>query len=56
MRPGQFSFDVGCYVIKDGCDVKCVHLECFADFYPLGIYKIGDNNLVILKHQPVDID
>lgn len=56
LRNGQYSHDIGCYVVGEITDVQCFALQCFADCYPLNIYHLNSNAVVILKHQLVDTD
>lgn len=54
-RIGSYDCDVGCYVLNDRTDVCCVSLCAFADSYPLHIYSVHDIEIVVLKHQVLDI-
>ena len=55
LKSGQFNFEIGCYVLcSDNCSVHCMPLDSFLDLYPLPLYHVGGETVVVLKHQPVD--
>jgi len=47
--------EIGCYVLcSDNCSVHRMPLDSFLDLYPLALYHVGAETVVVLKHQPVD--
>lgn len=58
MKHAVFNHCFNCYqIVESSADeecVACLQIDQFIDFYPLSVYKVNDNRLVVLKHQIVD--
>jgi hypothetical protein len=55
-RDAQFDFCTACYNHDQEHDLQIVSLDCFADYYPLPVYKFNGQSYVVLRHQVVDRD
>ena len=56
VRPSSYNFVCGGYVLHDISELKCLPLSSFADYYPLGIYKLDCESVVLLRHHLLDAD
>jgi hypothetical protein len=60
MRRAVFNHQFGCYQIVESSGdaecVRCLTIDEFIDFYPLSVYQIQELQLVVLKHQFVDVN
>jgi len=56
VRPSTYSFSYGGYVLLDKTELKCLPLSSFADYYPLGIYKLDCDSIVLLRHHLLDYE
>jgi len=56
-QPAQFDFDTNSYIIETESDsrkLSCVPVDDFVDFYPLAVYNLRGQRVVVLKHQPLE--
>ena len=56
VRSSTYSFTYGAYVLHEMTEIKCLRLACFADHYPLGIYHLKCESVVIMRHQLLETD
>ena len=56
VRLSTYSFIYGGYVLHDTREVKCMPLSYFADYYPLEVYKVDGDGVVLLKQYLLDAD
>ena len=55
-RAALYDTKLGCYCLLDKRGIQCLSLCAFADHYPLCIYDIDNQNVVVLKHQVLERD